>query len=90
MEPKEIKWISIERNRYHHHKSSHFDCLYLTKTGDIILTIEKNKTDTLDEFKQYEDILKEVCLTWDETKSYDFDACIRPIVRDEKLNDLGI
>lgn len=89
MNPKDIKWISIQRCKAWDDEYI-LECLYLTKTGEIILRIEDNKTDTLDEFKQYEDVLKEVCLTWDETKSYDFDACIRPFVRDEKLNELGI
>ena len=78
------KWISIDRCE------EYSPCIYYTKTGEIIFRIIDGYPVVLDEYRPYEKYLLDVCLNWDDTKSYDFDVYIKSLIREEKLKSIGI
>ena len=77
MELIDILWISIERSELR-------QCLYETKNGCIIFRIENGVVEMLPEYEASKDILKEVCLNWDTSMSYDYSQ-ILSIKREKKL-----
>ena len=86
MKPEDKIWIAIEKDNSDP-DIGHYKCIYDVRTGYIIFRISEFKgQEVLDKYQDMEEILKDVCLNWDDTIAYDYHRVVIPIRRDRKLD----